>query len=75
MSPGRGERFRAAVYALVRRVPRGSVVTYGQVAAIDNLQTRHAPLLADFRNLKKARRQRFIERPIGQPSSTSHWSP
>ena len=27
-------RFRAAVYALVRRVPRGQVVTYGQVAAL-----------------------------------------
>ena len=29
-----GMRFRAAVYALVRRVPRGQVVTYGQVAAM-----------------------------------------
>jgi methylated-DNA-protein-cysteine methyltransferase related protein len=29
-----GQRFRAAVYALVRRVPRGAVVTYGQVAAM-----------------------------------------
>ena len=29
-----GMRFRAAVYALVRRVPRGHVVTYGQVAAL-----------------------------------------
>jgi len=29
-----GMRFRAAVYALVRRVPRGQVVTYGQVAAL-----------------------------------------
>jgi len=27
-------RFRAAVYALVRRVPRGHVVTYGQIAAL-----------------------------------------
>ena len=27
-------RFRAAVYKLVRRVPRGQVVTYGQVAAM-----------------------------------------
>lgn len=27
-------RFARAVYALVRRVPRGRVVTYGQVAAI-----------------------------------------
>jgi methylated-DNA-protein-cysteine methyltransferase related protein len=27
-------RFRAAVYALVRRVPRGRVVTYGQVAVM-----------------------------------------
>jgi methylated-DNA-protein-cysteine methyltransferase related protein len=27
-------RFRVAVYALVRRVPRGQVVTYGQVAAM-----------------------------------------
>jgi methylated-DNA-protein-cysteine methyltransferase-like protein len=26
--------FRARVYALVRRVPRGRVVTYGQVAAL-----------------------------------------
>src|SRR5881409_3202243 len=26
--------FRAAVYRLVRRVPRGAVVTYGQVAAL-----------------------------------------
>jgi methylated-DNA-protein-cysteine methyltransferase related protein len=26
--------FRVAVYALVRRVPAGSVVTYGQVAAL-----------------------------------------
>jgi methylated-DNA-protein-cysteine methyltransferase-like protein len=26
--------FRVAVYALVRRVPRGQVVTYGQVAAM-----------------------------------------
>jgi methylated-DNA-protein-cysteine methyltransferase related protein len=26
-------RFHAAVYALVRRVPRGRVVTYGQIAA------------------------------------------
>jgi methylated-DNA-protein-cysteine methyltransferase-like protein len=31
---GAGMRFRAAVYALVRRVPRGRVVTYGQVAAM-----------------------------------------
>jgi methylated-DNA-protein-cysteine methyltransferase-like protein len=29
-----GQRFRAAVYALVRRVPRGQVVTYGQLAAL-----------------------------------------
>jgi methylated-DNA-protein-cysteine methyltransferase related protein len=29
-----GMRFRAAVYGLVRRVPRGQVVTYGQVAAM-----------------------------------------
>ena len=29
-----GMRFRAAVYALVRRVPRGQVVTYGQIAAM-----------------------------------------
>jgi len=29
-----GMRFRAAVYALVRRVPAGLVVTYGQVAAL-----------------------------------------
>ena len=29
-----GMKFRAAVYALVRRVPRGHVVTYGQVAAM-----------------------------------------
>jgi methylated-DNA-protein-cysteine methyltransferase related protein len=29
-----GMRFRAAVYALVRRVPPGRVVTYGQVAAL-----------------------------------------
>ena len=29
-----GMRFRAAVYALVRRVPRGRVVTYGQVAVL-----------------------------------------
>ena len=29
-----GMRFRAAVYALVRRVPRGQVVTYGQVASL-----------------------------------------
>ena len=29
-----GQKFRAAVYALVRRVPRGAVVTYGQVAAM-----------------------------------------
>jgi len=34
VSPGGGERFRAAVYALVRRVPRGKVVTYGQVAVL-----------------------------------------
>ena len=27
-------RFRAAVYKVVRRVPRGQVVTYGQVAAM-----------------------------------------
>jgi methylated-DNA-protein-cysteine methyltransferase related protein len=27
-------RFRPAVYALLRRVPRGQVVTYGQVAAL-----------------------------------------
>ena len=27
-------KFARAVYALVRRVPRGRVVTYGQVAAI-----------------------------------------
>jgi methylated-DNA-protein-cysteine methyltransferase-like protein len=27
-------RFRAAVYRLVRRVPRGQVVTYGQVAVM-----------------------------------------
>ena len=30
----RPPRFARAVYALVRRVPRGRVVTYGQVAAI-----------------------------------------
>jgi methylated-DNA-protein-cysteine methyltransferase-like protein len=29
-----GMRFRAAVYALIRRVPRGQVVTYGQVAVM-----------------------------------------
>ena len=29
-----GMRFRAAVYALIRRVPRGQVVTYGQIAAM-----------------------------------------
>jgi len=29
-----GMRFRSAVYALLRRVPRGQVVTYGQVAAM-----------------------------------------
>jgi len=29
-----GMKFRAAVYALVRRVPRGHVVTYGQIAAM-----------------------------------------
>lgn len=29
-----GPRFRSLVYRLVRRVPRGKVVTYGQVAAI-----------------------------------------
>ena len=29
-----GMRFRSAVYALVRRGPRGHVVTYGQVAAL-----------------------------------------
>ena len=29
-----GPRFRTLVYRLVRRVPRGKVVTYGQVAAI-----------------------------------------
>jgi methylated-DNA-protein-cysteine methyltransferase related protein len=28
------KRFHAAVYALVRRVPRGRVVTYGQIAAL-----------------------------------------
>jgi methylated-DNA-protein-cysteine methyltransferase-like protein len=28
------KRFHAAVYALVRRVPRGQVVTYGQIAAL-----------------------------------------
>lgn len=37
-SPGaaarRAPKFARAVYALVRRVPRGRVVTYGQVAAI-----------------------------------------
>ena len=34
--PGRGAvpPFRRLVYRLVRRVPRGKVVTYGQVAAI-----------------------------------------
>ena len=32
--PTAGPTFRAAVYALVRRVPRGQVVTYGQVAAM-----------------------------------------
>ena len=31
---GTGMRLRAAVYALVRRVPRGHVVTYGQLAAL-----------------------------------------
>jgi len=30
----RAPKFARAVYALVRRVPRGRVVTYGQVAAI-----------------------------------------
>ena len=34
MSLGGDRRFRAAVYAFVRRVPAGSVVTYGQVAAL-----------------------------------------
>jgi methylated-DNA-protein-cysteine methyltransferase-like protein len=29
-----GLTFRAAVYRLVRRVPRGAVVTYGQVASM-----------------------------------------
>jgi methylated-DNA-protein-cysteine methyltransferase-like protein len=31
---GRGAGFDARVYALVRRIPRGRVVTYGQVAAL-----------------------------------------
>lgn len=35
MSAGPGERgFFARVYALVRRIPRGRVATYGQVAAL-----------------------------------------
>jgi methylated-DNA-protein-cysteine methyltransferase-like protein len=33
-APARPPQFARAVYALVRRVPRGRVVTYGQVAAI-----------------------------------------
>ena len=33
-APTRPPKFARAVYALVRRVPRGKVVTYGQVAAI-----------------------------------------
>lgn len=33
-APARPPKFARAVYALVRRVPRGKVVTYGQVAAI-----------------------------------------
>ncbi len=28
------DRFRAAVYAAVRRIPRGKVATYGQIAAL-----------------------------------------
>lgn len=31
---GDGERFFARVYALVRRLPRGRVATYGEVAAL-----------------------------------------
>ena len=31
---GNAPKFARAVYALVREVPRGRVVTYGQVAAI-----------------------------------------
>ena len=34
MATSRPPKFARAVYALVRRVPRGRVVTYGQVAAI-----------------------------------------
>ena len=34
MATTRPPKFARAVYALVRRVPRGRVVTYGQVAAI-----------------------------------------
>lgn len=34
MSPVRSASFERAVHALVRRVPAGRVVTYGQVAAL-----------------------------------------
>lgn len=30
----RGESYRQKVYALVKRIPRGRVMTYGQIAAI-----------------------------------------
>lgn len=32
-APGKEERFRRLVYAMVRRVPRGRVATYGDIAA------------------------------------------
>lgn len=32
-APGAGVTFARAVYRLVRRIPRGRVVTYGQIAA------------------------------------------
>jgi methylated-DNA-protein-cysteine methyltransferase-like protein len=31
---GKGDRFFGRVYALVRRIPRGRVATYGQIAAL-----------------------------------------
>ncbi|MGH7333947.1 MAG: MGMT family protein [Candidatus Rokuibacteriota bacterium] len=31
--PEAGQRFMAAVYRLVRRIPRGRVLTYGEIAA------------------------------------------
>jgi methylated-DNA-protein-cysteine methyltransferase-like protein len=39
--PGRASELRPAIHAVVRRIPRGKVATYGQVAALAGF-ARHA---------------------------------